>query len=90
MRAAAEALVGDDLLRAGAEAARCAEGACQRSDDHVDLGGVDVLVLGDAAAGTAEDAEGGGFVEEETEFVAAFELDLLQAFSWSLDGTSRR
>ena len=66
----------DDFGGAGAEAAAGAEGAGEGTDDHVDGEGVDVLVGGEAAAGAAEDADGVGFVEDEPEFVAVFELDL--------------
>ena len=71
-----QALVLDDLAVAGAEAAARAERPRERADDHVDGGRVDVLVLGDAAGGAAQDAVGPGFVEDEPEFVAVFELDL--------------
>ena len=66
----------DDLVGPRAEAAGGGEGARHRADDHVDLGGVDVLVLGDAAARAAEDAEGVGFVEDQAEFVFVLEFDL--------------
>lgn len=66
-----------DFVGADAEATAGAERACEGADDHVDLGGVDVLMLGEAAAGAAEDAKGPGFVEDEAEFVAEFKFDLV-------------
>lgn len=48
-----DALVLDDLFGAGAEATAGGKGAGHGADDHVDRHGVDVLVLGDAAAGAA-------------------------------------
>ena len=66
----------DDLVGAGAEAATCAEGPGEGADYHVDFGRVDVLVLGDTAAGAAQDAEGPCFIEDEAEFVAELEFDL--------------
>ena len=66
----------DNLLGAGAEATSCAQWAGERADNHVNAGRVAILVLRDAAAGAAEDAKGPGFVEDEAEFVAEFELDL--------------
>ena len=71
----------NNLLGAGAEASTCAEGAGERADDHVDLVRVYVLVFGDAAACSAEDSVGPGFVEDEAEFEAGLELDLAVVFS---------
>ena len=65
-----------NLVGADAEATAGAEGAGEGTDDHVHFGGVNVLMLSEAATGTAEDAEGPGFVEDEAELVAEFELDL--------------
>ena len=39
------------------------------------------MVLGEATPVTAEDTDGPGFVEDEAEFVAVFELDLWKAVS---------
>jgi len=94
VRCRGDALVFDDFLGAGAEAAAGAERARERADDHVDFGGVDVLVLGDPAARAAEDAEGPGFVQDEAEFVFEFELDLSNgkrvSLSWGWDGRMGR
>lgn len=70
-----DALMFDDVVAAGAEAAAGAERAGQTADDHVDEGRVDVLVFGEAAAGAAENAVGEGFFEDEPEFVLEFEVD---------------
>ena len=48
----------------------------ERADDHVDRRRVGVRGLGGAAARRAEDAVGPGFVEDDAEFVAGFEMDL--------------
>jgi hypothetical protein len=48
-----QALVFHDLVRARAEATGGAQRARHGADDHVDFGGVDVLVLSDASAGPA-------------------------------------
>lgn len=66
----------DDFGGASAEAAASADGMTKGADKHVNGEGVDVLVFRDAAAGTAEDAEGVGFVEDEAVFEALFEFDL--------------
>jgi hypothetical protein len=52
----------DDFFVAGAETASGAERAGEGADDHVNLGGVDVLGFGDAAAGATQDTVGPGFV----------------------------
>lgn len=64
VRRGGDALVMNDFLGSGAEAAAGDEWAGQRSHDHVDFGGVDVLVFRDAAACSAEHAERPGFVED--------------------------
>lgn len=61
---------------AGAEAPAGADGVGEGPNEHIDTEGVDVLVLCDAAAGAAEDAEGVSFVEDEAVFEALFEFDL--------------
>ena len=63
------------------EAATGTQRAGKGANDHVDFGGVDVLMLGDAAACAAEYAEGPGFVKDEAEFVAEFEHDLARSQS---------
>lgn len=61
---------------AGTEAAAGADRVGERPNEHIDTEGVDILVLCDAAAGAAKDAEGVGFVEDEAVFEALFEFDL--------------
>ena len=75
----------DDLVVSRAETAGCAEGPGEGADDHVDLLGVDVLRLGDAAAGPAEHAKGPRLVEDDAELVLFLELDL-GFFFLSADG----
>lgn len=68
--------MGDDVLVACTEATAGAQGASQRADDHVDLGGVDILRLCDAATCSTQDTEGPGLIEDDAELVLLFELDL--------------
>lgn len=77
----------DDVGGAGAETATGAEGAREGTNDHVDGGGVDVLGFGDAAASTAEDAEGPGLVEDEAELVAEAEFNLVLLLARALKQT---
>lgn len=67
----------DNVSGAGAEAATSAEGPTQGTDDHVDGGGVDVLRFRETASGAAQDAEGPSFVENEAEFVAETQFNLI-------------
>ena len=72
----AETLVFDDHVCARAEAA----GGCQRSrhgaDEHVDFGGVDVLVFRYAPSRAAQYAKGPCLVQDQPEFVLEFQFDL--------------
>ncbi len=77
VRRRGEALVLDYILVSGAEPPAGAQRAGQRPDDHVDLGGVDVLRLGESASGAAQHAERPGLVEHEAELVLLLELDEL-------------
>lgn len=65
-----------DLIRASTKTTSGAEWSRHRADDHVDFGGVHVLVLCDASTSPAQDAEGPGLVEDEAEFIFELEFDL--------------
>lgn len=68
--------MGDYVLGSHAETATCAEGPRQGADDHFNLRRVDVLRLGDATTRSSEDTKRPGLVENHTELVLLFQLDL--------------
>lgn len=70
------ALVLDHVLGARAKATAGAERPGERAHDHVHLGRVHVLCLGQAPAGTAEHAKGPSLVKHEAELVLRLELNL--------------
>lgn len=70
------ALVFDNLVRAGAEASARTERAGKGAHDHVNVGWIDVLVLGDTATGSAKDTKGPGLVQDEAKFVPELKLNL--------------
>lgn len=82
----ADPLVFNDVYGTGTEAAAGAEGAAEGAHDHVNGRGVDILGFGEAAPGAPEDAKGTSLVEDEAEFVAEAELDLVLLVS----GSNRR
>jgi hypothetical protein len=67
----------NDVGGASAEATSGTERTSKRANEHVDLGGIDVLGFCETATCSAHDAERPGLVEHEAEFVAEFELNLL-------------
>lgn len=71
-------MVLDNVIVACTEAAAGTQGTGKRADDHVDEGRVDILVLGETSAGTAEDTVGPGLIEDKAELVAEFEFDLCE------------
>lgn len=68
--------MGHDVLVASTEAAASAQRTSQRTNDHVDLGRVDVLRLSNAAACPTQDTEGPGLIENNAELVLLFEFNL--------------
>lgn len=62
--------------RSSTETACGAETGSNRTDQHVNLGGGDIIKLGEAAAGPSNGSEGESFVEDETILVLALEFDL--------------
>ena len=66
----------DDICGAGAESTTCTERAGERTYEHVNLGGIDVLGFSQSATSSTHNTEGPGLVEHEAEFVAELELDL--------------
>lgn len=66
----------NDLLRTSAETTTSDEGSRKRTDNHVDLRGIDVLVLCKTATVSAKDTEGPSLVENQAELVLEFQFNL--------------
>lgn len=66
----------DNLLCSSAEAACTTEGPGERTGDHIDLVGIDVLCLCYASTCPSEHTKGPGLVDYKTEFVLEFQFDL--------------
>ena len=58
------------------ETACSAETGGDRTDQHVNLGGGDIVKLGEAATGSSNGSKGEGFIEDETVLVFSFEFNL--------------
>ena len=71
-----DTLMRDYVVGAGTETASSTEWACKRPDDHVNLGSIDVLGLRETAASSSEYTKRPSLIEDKTELVAKFELDL--------------
>lgn len=66
-----------NLLRTSAETTTSDQGAGERTDNHVDLGRVNVLVLSNATASAAENTKRGRFIEDQAELVFEAQFNLL-------------
>jgi hypothetical protein len=71
----------DDDRRSSAETTRGTETGGDGSDQHVNLGGGDIVKLGKATAGSPNCSKREGFIENETILVLVFEFDLWRSSS---------
>ena len=69
-------LMFDNHGRSSTEATCSAETGSSRTNQHVDLGGRDIVKLGETTTGSSDGSEREGFVEDKTVFVFALEFDL--------------
>lgn len=51
-------------------------GTSERTNDHINLGRIDILVLRNTTTVASKDTERPGFVQDEAEFVLEFEFNL--------------
>jgi hypothetical protein len=70
--------------RSGTETTRCAETGGDRTDQHVNLGGRDIVKLGETSAGSSNSSERESLVEDEAVLVLVLEFDLrtVKLSSW--------
>ena len=71
----------DDDRRSSTETTCGTETGGDGSDQHVNLGGRDIVKLGETTAGSSNCSEREGFIENETIFVLVFEFDLWHSLS---------
>lgn len=66
----------DDLLRSCAEASSSNQGSGQRTDNHVDFGRINILMLRNASSRPAKDTKRPCLVQNEAKLVLQFQLNL--------------
>lgn len=69
-------LMFDNDRRSSTETTRGAETGSDRSDQHINLRGRDIVKFGETTTGSSNSSEREGFVENETVLVLVFEFDL--------------
>jgi hypothetical protein len=65
-----------DVHRACAETASRTEGTSKGSNNHVNLGCIDVLGFRNATAGSAKDPKGPSLIKDKSKFIPQSEFDL--------------
>jgi hypothetical protein len=71
----------DDLFRPGTEAPSSDERSRERAYNHIDFGRVDILMLRDTTAASAQNAERPCLVKNKPEFVFELQLHLTKTLS---------
>jgi hypothetical protein len=71
-----DTLMSYDVCSAGAESTAGTERSCEGTNDHVNLGGIDVLGFGQTTAGSSKHTKRPCLIKHKTELIAEFKLDL--------------
>ena len=66
----------NDLFGPSTETASSNDGASERTDNHINLRCIDILVLRNATTVASKNTERPGLVQNEAKFVLEFEFDL--------------
>lgn len=66
----------NNLIRSSAETSSGNQWTGQRSHNHIDFRGVDILMLRDATRGSSKNTKRPGLVQDQSEFVLELQLNL--------------